>query len=114
MSIALTILLPDKIYTTEKADKVILPYDKGNLTVINQRAPTVMLLNNGLIQCLNEKNEITKMWYINSGMADIANNICRIATERIIDLQKETKEQILQKAKESKFYQEAFERLKAF
>ena len=114
MTISLTIYLPDKVFTVEQSDKVILPYDKGNLTVINDRAPTVLLLSSGLVQCLDEKNEIKKMWYVNGGLADIANNVCYVATERIIDLQAETKEQLIEKAKENKFYQNALERLKAF
>ena len=114
MTISLTICLPDNVYVTESADKVILPIEKGNFTVIDGRAPTVLLLNTGLIQCLDEKNAIIKRYFINNGMADIVNNICSVAAERLIDLQKETKDEIRQKAINNKFYQALEERLKAF
>ncbi|MBQ8870094.1 MAG: hypothetical protein IJ019_01810 [Alphaproteobacteria bacterium] len=114
MTISLTICLPDNVYVKETADKVVLPVEQGNFTVIDDRAPTVLLLHTGLIQCLNEKNEIKKCYFINNGMADIVNNTCLVAAERLIDLQKENLDDIKLKAKENKFYQDLGERLKAF
>jgi F0F1-type ATP synthase epsilon subunit len=114
MTISLTICLPDNVYVKEPSDKVVLPFEKGNLTVIKDRAPTILLLNTGLIQCLNENNEVTKQYFINNGMADIVNDTCFVAAERLIDLQKETAETIEEKAKDNKFYQAALERMKSF
>ena len=114
MTISLTICLPDNVYVTENTDKVILPVENGNFTVIDGRAPTVLLLSTGLVQCLDEKNEVKKLYFINNAMADIANNVCSIAAERLIDLQKVTKDEIRQKAVDNKFYHALEERLKAF
>lgn len=114
MTISLTICLPDNVYVKEQADKVVLPIDKGNFTVIEDRAPTVLLLSTGLIQCLDEKNEIQKKYFINNGLADIVNNTCSVAAERLIDLQKESMETIKEKAADNKFYQAVLDRLKAF
>lgn len=114
MTISLTICLPDNVYVTENADKVVLPVENGNFTIIDGRAPTVLLLSTGLIQCLDEKNEIKNRYFINNGMADIVNNTCSVAAERLIDLQKESIEDIILKANYNKFYQALEERLKAF
>ena len=114
MTISLTICLPDNVYVKEKTDKVVLPIEKGNFTIIDGRAPTILLLHTGLIQCLDEKNEILKQYFINNGVADIVNNTCFVAAERLIDLQKETKDEIKKKAIDNKFYQALEERLKAF
>ena len=114
MTISLKICLPDNVYAIEKADKVVLPIDRGNFTIIKDRAPTILLLSMGLIQCLDEQNNIVKKYFINNGIADIANDTCSIAAERLIDLQKETLEDLVNKAKDNKFYQAAIERLQAF
>ncbi len=114
MTISLTICLPDNVYVKEKAAKIVLPIEKGNLTIIHDRAPSVVLLTTGLVQCLNENNEIEKQYFINNGLADVVNNACCVAAERLIDLQKETKEEIYIKAQDNKFYQALIERLKAF
>ena len=114
MTISLTICLPDNVYVTEQTDKVVLPIEKGNLTVIQDRAPSIVLLSKGLVQCLNENNQIEKQYFINNGLADIVNNTCSVAAERLIDLQKESLEDIHKKAIDNLFYQALVERLTAF
>lgn len=114
MTISLTICLPDNIYVKEQTDKVVLPVESGNFTVIKDRAPTILLLSTGLVQCLDKKNEIVKQYFVNNATADIVNDTCFIAAERLIDLQKENMETIKEKAVDNKFYQALVERLKAF
>ncbi len=114
MTISLTICLPDNVYVTEQTDKVVLPVANGNFTVIKDRAPTILLLSTGLVQCLDEKNEIGKQYFVNNATADIADDKCIVAAERLIDLQKENIETIKEKAVDNMFYQALAERLKAF
>lgn len=114
MTISLTICLPDNVYVKEESAKIVLPVMQGNLTVIKDRAPSVVLLTTGLVQCLNENNEIKKQYFINNGVADIVNDTCSIAAEKLIDLQKEDIETIREKAKSNAFYQALVERLKAY
>lgn len=91
--IDLIIRMPEKITLDEKVYRVVLPYDDKRLTVIEDRAPTLMALDFGVLQILNEKNEVKSEWFIAGGIADIKENTCVILTEAVcnkneIDLDK--------------------------
>jgi len=114
MPITLKIYLPDKILPEEKADKVVLPAAIGKLTVINDRAPTIQLLTIGLMELLDSENKTFKRWFIDGGMADIANDVCTLTTERIVDLEGLQAQDVLPQAENDLFYQKMAEYLKAF
>lgn len=86
MSIILKIYTPEKAYTPHKADKVVLPIDKGNLTVLHNRAPRSQVLKKGVVQLLDENNNAFKKWRISGGLAEIAQDVCQIAVEDIEEI----------------------------
>ncbi len=75
---------PYKIYRTMLAPKVVVPGVKGDLTVIMDRAPTLMLLRNGLVQVLDHSNNVMERYFVKGGIADIARNRCAISTEKVV------------------------------
>jgi len=83
-SINLTITLPHKALPTEEVVRVVIPAVEGNLTVLYNRAPTTILLTNGIIDILDEHNESVKKYFIKGGVANIAANNCVINTEKVI------------------------------
>lgn len=114
MAINLKICLPDKVLPQESDDKVVLPIINGTLTVINDRAPTVLLLKPGVVQLLDNNNRIVRRWFINGGVADIANNFCTIATDVAIDLNTLSLSEAEEKAQENDFYRQVYNYLKIF
>jgi F0F1-type ATP synthase epsilon subunit len=80
MSIQLKISLPESSLPTVDADKVVLPVLEGTLTVIKDRAPELRLLTAGKIVLLDENNHAFRQWTISGGVADIAEDVCSVAT----------------------------------
>lgn len=65
-------------------DKVVVPAANGDLTVLADRAPTLALLRNGLVQVLDKGNHPVERYFIKGGIADIARDRCAISTEKVV------------------------------
>ena len=83
--ITFTLAQPDKVVKSGIAHAVVLPAVKGNLTVIPERAPCTVLLDNGVVQILNSENKVVEAYFVKSGIAHIADNSCMVACEIIIN-----------------------------
>lgn len=81
MSIALKIFAPDEQSFTATAERVVLPIQNGTLTIIERRAPRSEILVQGDVILLDKDNHPCQKIQINGGMAEIAQDICLIATE---------------------------------
>ena len=88
---------PYKISTTVSASKVVLPGVKGNITILPERAPTLILLGCGLLQVLDKNNEPQQRYFIKNGVADVARNRCAVSSEKVVDLNKITLERAVEK-----------------
>ena len=75
---------PYKIYRTSMAPKVVVPGVKGDLTVLIDRAPTLVQLRNGLVQILDKSDKVVERYFVKGGIADIARNRCAISTEKVV------------------------------
>ncbi len=75
---------PYKVYRTAKVDKVVVPGVNGDLTVLRDRAPSLVLLRNGLLQVLDTANKPIERYFIKGGIADIARNRCAVSTEKVV------------------------------
>lgn len=114
MSVTLKINLPDRSLKEEKAAKIVLPVQNGTLTVIEDRAPTMQMLEAGVVRLLDDQNQTVKRWFINGGIADIASDYCKIAVEEAVDLAEISPEIAAQKASENAFYRQLDAYLRAF
>ena len=79
--IELKIFMPEKLALHKKVHRVFLPSDSKPMTVIKDRAPTLMALDMGAVKFLDESNNVAEEWLISGGAADIQNNTCTILTE---------------------------------
>lgn len=86
MSVTLQINTPEKAGKKYQADKILMPVEAGNLTVISLRAPSSQILTQGVVMLLNENNEPFKKWRIGGGMVEIAEDFCQIATEDVEEI----------------------------
>ncbi|MDO5386925.1 MAG: hypothetical protein Q4F75_06595 [Pseudomonadota bacterium] len=82
--VTLKLSKPYMVYNPEKADKIVLPAEKGPLTVISGRAPTSLMLRRGVIRLLDKDNQPLKHYFVKSGVADVAGDVCAVSAE-IID-----------------------------
>lgn len=94
--IELKIYMPEKIVLDKKVYRVVLPYNDKTITVLKDRAPTLISLDMGIIQILDEAYNVVDEWFVADGMADIKNDTCIILTEACFD----KKELNYQKVKE--------------
>lgn len=92
--IQLKIILPHKVLPTKEVAQVVIPAYHGMLTVIQDRAPTTVLLKNGILDILDAGNTSVKKYFIQSGVANIAANECVIMTGKALELSEITEAQI--------------------
>ncbi|MBQ7633138.1 MAG: hypothetical protein IJS88_03405 [Alphaproteobacteria bacterium] len=83
-NITLKIFTPEKTALIRKVYRVVLPYGKTDLTIIEDRAPTSLILHDGAMHILNEDNSIADTYFLDDGVVDVANNVCKISTRHII------------------------------
>ena len=74
---------PFKIFRTASVDRVQLPAVGGSVTILPERAPTLFLLTNGLLQILDEDSKPVERYFIKGGVADVARNRCAVSTEKV-------------------------------
>ena len=86
--ISLKIYTPEKLALDKEIYRVVLPDDRLNLTVIEDRAPTSLSLEAGVLQILDEADNITEQYFVDTGVVDIAQNICTISTLHLIKTDK--------------------------
>lgn len=83
-NVRLKIFLPDKIYTEQDVYRVVIPGRNGDLTVLPERAPTIITLANGYIRVLDEQDNVTDKYFIVGGFANIADDVCIISSEAVV------------------------------
>jgi len=85
LDITLKIYMPEKKALDKKVHRVVLPSDGKTLTVIKDRAPTLLFLDTGIVQILDDDDKITEEYFVANGAVDINNDTCTILTESVID-----------------------------
>ncbi len=88
--VELTIALPSQIYLEQKADSVLLPAVRADVNILPERAPSVFVLDYGVLQILGRDGQPKARYFIKSGMADIANDKCRVMTSFILPYEEMT------------------------
>ena len=81
LDINLKIYIPEKIILNQNVYRAVLAFDNKTITVMNKRAPTLVALDMGGMQILDENNDIIDEYYLSGGVADIKENSCIILTE---------------------------------
>lgn len=80
-NITLTIYMPERRVLEKQIYRVVLPCNGSTLTVIDERAPTLLSLDMGVIKILDEDMNITEEYYVSGGAVDVHDNSCTILTE---------------------------------
>ena len=84
-NVTLKIWTPERTVMNKKVYRVVLPYGTKNLTVIEDRAPTSLVISAGVLQILDEQDNVVARYFIDNGVADIADNVCKISTRHFVE-----------------------------
>lgn len=83
-NITLKIWTPERTAFNQKVYRVVLPTGATTLTVIEDRAPTSMMIYAGVMQILNPDDSVKDWYFIDKGIADVAQNTCQISTTHLL------------------------------
>jgi F-type H+-transporting ATPase subunit epsilon len=87
-NISLKIITPSKVVIKDTlVNKVIIPAYLGDMTILKDRAPSSVLLRDGVLQILDANNNPVDKYFVKGGIADIAQDKCIIASEEIIPVE---------------------------
>lgn len=79
---------PFKVSRTAVVDRVQLPAVNGDITILPNRAPILLLLRNGLLQILDKDGKPTERYFVKGGVADVARNRCAVSSEKVVAFDK--------------------------
>ena len=79
-----SIILPARTYLQEKVASVIIPAVRSDVDILPDRAPSVFALDFGLVKLFNHNGSLKDSYFIQPGMAEVADNECKIMTQGVI------------------------------
>lgn len=82
--VELSIVLPSGEYLKENAASVLLPAVRADVDILPERAPSIFVLDYGVLQILNADGTPKKRYFIKSGTADVAANKCLVMTSEVV------------------------------
>lgn len=82
--VKLVLARPDKTIKSGMYAGIVLPGCPDNLTVIAGRAPSIVRLEPGIVQLLNEAGKAEEKFFVGNGVVQIVDNVCVISAEKAI------------------------------
>ena len=70
LDVNLKIYMPERLVLNQNVYRAVLAFDDKMITVMKDRAPTLVSLDMGKMQILNEDNNIIDEYYLSGGVAD--------------------------------------------
>lgn len=82
--VKLTIELPTGIFLEKNVPAVVLPAVRAPIEILPDRAPSVFVLDYGVVQVTGRGQDTKEKYFIYSGMADVAENHCKVMTQEVV------------------------------
>lgn len=79
-----SIVLPARTYLQDTVASIILPAIRADVDILPDRAPSIFALDFGLVRLFNQNGTLKDSYFIQPGMAEVANNECKIMTQGVI------------------------------
>ncbi|HKM64572.1 MAG TPA: ATP synthase F1 subunit epsilon [Acidisphaera sp.] len=92
MPIALEIVSPERLLLSRPVDMVVIPAAEGELGVMPQHAPMIVLLRGGTIR-IYEGNNVTERLYVAGGFAEITPERCTVLANEAIPVAEVSREE---------------------
>lgn len=80
----LTIEQPTGIFLEKEVAGVIIPAVRAPIEILPDRAPSVFVLDFGVLEISGRGNAQKEKFFIYSGAADVAQNRCKIMTQKVV------------------------------
>ncbi len=80
----LTIESPTGVFLEKSVSGVIIPAVRAPIEVLPERAPSVFVLDFGVLEISGRANTQKEKFFIYSGVADVAQNHCKILTQKVV------------------------------
>lgn len=80
----LTIELPTGIFVEKQVPAVVLPAVRAPIEILPDRAPSVFVLDYGVVEITGKGSTVVDKYYIYSGAAEVAENHCKIMTQEVL------------------------------
>jgi F-type H+-transporting ATPase subunit epsilon len=83
MPVDLEIVSPERLLLSRPVDMVVIPAAEGEMGVMAQHAPMILLLRGGTIR-LYEGTNVTEQFYVAGGFAEITPERCTVLANEAI------------------------------
>lgn len=83
MPVDLEIVSPDRLLLSRPVDMVVIPAAEGELGVLVQHAPMIVLLRGGTIR-LYEAGQVTERLFVSGGFAEITPSRVTVLADEVI------------------------------
>ncbi len=83
MPVALEIVSPEKLLLTRDVDMVVIPASEGDIGVLPNHAPMIVLLRGGTI-AIHEGGRVTDTLYVSGGFAEITPERCTVLADEAL------------------------------
>ncbi|HTN12690.1 MAG TPA: ATP synthase F1 subunit epsilon [Acetobacteraceae bacterium] len=82
MPIDLEIVSPEKLLLSRPVEMVVIPAAEGEMGVLGQHAPMIVLLQGGTIQ-IYENDQVTERLFVSGGFAEITPERCTVLANEV-------------------------------
>ncbi len=76
---------PERALASEACDMVVMPGEDGDLGILVEHAPMVVLLRPGVV-AVHDGGSVTKRFFVSGGFAEVRTEGCIVLSEEGIDL----------------------------
>ena len=83
MPVALEIVSPERLLMSKPVDMVVIPAAEGDLGVLPQHSPMVVMLRGGTVR-IHEGSQVTGTLYIAGGFAEITPERCTVLANEAV------------------------------
>jgi F-type H+-transporting ATPase subunit epsilon len=92
MPLALEIVSPEQLLLSRPVDMVVIPAAEGELGVLPQHSPMIVLLRGGTIR-IYEGDNVTERLYVAGGFAEITPERCTVLANEAIPVAEVSREE---------------------
>ena len=83
MPVELEIVSPEKLLLARPVDMVVIPASEGDLGVLPNHSPMIVLLRGGMI-AIHEGGRVTDRLYVSGGFAEITPERCTVLADEAV------------------------------
>src|ERR1700712_5852163 len=83
MPVNLEIVSPEKLLLARAVDMVVIPASEGDMGVLPNHAPMIVLLRGGTI-AIHEGGKVTERLYVSGGFAEITPERCTVLADEAV------------------------------